>query len=595
MRPGGIRTRRPADPQRVLRSLAGLRSDSPVGFLPAIPANPQAEHALHDLRAIALRCLDLELLAAVRPFHSEPARVLDAGIDVVGYAAFVQGEHRDYAGIHANLAVLHAHLLGAPDPEVVNYDLPAFLVILRAAREAVPALAAATAALAPLLADELIFRGAGLSRDHARLIRRIHDGRQRFARFFGAPDDLNEVVAGLVQLLLEEPDEAGSGYREMMERIRAARGGGGRAQAAVAGSDEAAHPHVKRPAPRRKRKTTHEARHQAPPSLAYYRPPAAAVADRVTRAKDFRVWPLPVSIKELYEQHGPELTKAQQSWLRYARETWTGKSTMCWVPTDEDGIALGYLTQKVIDPFTDPPQMRLVEQAQEERATIATLLLDVSCSMQVDGRYKLAYMIADRLSLLLAKGEVPTEIIGHTTTGEVIADVVGRNRPLHYIVFKTREEPHDLATVHRLCAILHTGMHYFGYDGEAALWCYERLRRSRARRRVLLVVTDGDPSGTYMSKQGDDISYFTARHFRDVVALIEAEKNVEIVGVPIGTDVSGIFRRSVRIDSVADIYGKLSPYVLALLRELNAQERPSAGRPFEAKVLAHRKAGRRDR
>ena len=47
--------------------------------------------------------------------------------------------------------------------------------------------------------------------------------------------------------------------------------------------------------------------------------------------------------------------------------------------------------------------------------------------MQVDERYKLAYMIADRLSHFLTKGEITTEIIGHTTTGEIITDVIGRD------------------------------------------------------------------------------------------------------------------------------------------------------------------------
>ena len=287
------------------------------------------------------------------------------------------------------------------------------------------------------------------------------------------------------------------------------------------------------------------------------------------------MWTVPASIKDLYEQHGRELAKAQRSWLQYAKETWAKKSTMRWVPSDEGGIMLGYLTQKVIDPVSSPPEMNLIEEAQEEQETIASLLLDVSCSMQVDERYKLAYMIADRLSDFLTKGEIPTEIIGHTTTGEIIPNVIGRNRPIHYIVFKTREEPHNLSTVHRLCAILHTGMHYFGYDGEATMWCYERLKKSRAKRRVMFVVTDGDPSGTYMSKKGDDISYFTARHFRDVVAFIEAEKKVEIIGVPIKADVSRIFSRSVRVDSIEDIYRKLSPFILALLRELNEHKKPS--------------------
>jgi cobaltochelatase CobT len=260
------------------------------------------------------------------------------------------------------------------------------------------------------------------------------------------------------------------------------------------------------------------------------------------------------------------------------------------VPSDEGGFLLGYLTQKVIDPVSAPPEVTLIEEPQEERETIASLVLDVSCSMQVDERYKLTYMIADRLSDFLTKGEVTTEIIGHTTTGEIITNVVGRNRPMHYIVFKTREEPHNLATVHRLCAILHTGMHYFAYDGEAAMWCYQRLKKSRAKRRIMFVVTDGDPSGTYISKKGDDISYFTARHFRDVVALIEAEKDVEIIGVPVKADVSRIFSRSVRIDSIEDIYRKLSPFSLALLRELNGHKKRSADTALDSRMVARRRA-----
>ena len=472
-----------------------------------------------------------------------------------------------------NLGALHEYLLNTPEPDIVNYDLQAFLVTLRAAREAMPALAAATAALEPLLTEERIFRTSGRPPEYAKLLRRIHNKRQQFAKFFGELSDLNEVVAGFFPLLQEEPDETVLSYREMKEKIRATRGNARQAQPDATNKDEGKESRIdrKQRAPDLKRKTERRAR----PKLNYYRPASAAVTDRITRAQDFRVWTVPASIKELYEQHGRELTKAQRSWLQYAKETWPKKSTMRWVPSDEGGIVLGYLTQKVIDPVSSPPEVNLIEEAQEEQETIASLLLDVSCSMQVDDRYKLTYMIADRLSDFLTKGDVATEIIGHTTTGEIIPNVIGRNRPMHYIVFKTREEPHNLSTVHRLCSILHTGMHYFGYDGEATMWCYERLKKSRAKRRVMFVVTDGDPSGTYMSKKGDEISYFTARHFRDVVALIEAEKKVEIVGVPIKADVSRIFSRSVRIDSIEDIYRKLSPFILALLRELNEQKKPS--------------------
>jgi cobaltochelatase CobT len=572
------RKRLQANPQDVLRSLAGLKSDSSVGFLPAIPLNPKAEHALHDLRAIALHFLDREFLAAIRPSHSDPAYMFDAGIDVIGYAAFVQSNYRDYVGIHKNLGALHDYLLNTTQPDIINYDLQAFLVTLRAAREAMPALAAVTAALEPLLTEERIFKISGRPPEYAKLIRRLHSKRQQFARFFGGLDGLNEVVAAFFPLLQEEPDETVLSYREMIEKIRAMRGNAVQAQLDASSKHEEKQSRIrsKRHAPGLKRKTERRAR----PNLNYYRPAAATVTDQITRAQDFRVWTVPASIKELYEQHGRQLTKAQKSWLYYAKEAWAKKSTMRWVPSEQGGIVLGHLTQKVIDPVSSPPEMELIEEAQEERETVASLLLDVSCSMQVGERYKLTYMIADRLGDFLTKGDVATEIIGHTTTGEIIPNVIGRNRPMHYIVFKTREEPHNLATVHRLCSILHTGMHYFGYDGEATMWCYERLKKSRARRRVMFVVTDGDPSGTYMSKKGDDISYFTARHFRDVVALIEAEKKVEIVGVSIKSDLSRFFSRSIRIDSIEDIYGKLSPFALALLREMNEDKKPSDRRRY---------------
>jgi Cobalamin biosynthesis protein CobT VWA domain len=586
--PGAAKKRLLANPQRVLRSLAGLKNGSSVGFLPAIPSSPKAEHALYDLRAIALRFLDMEFLAAIRPSHSDPAYMLDAGIDVIGYAAFVQGRYREYAGIHANLAALHEFLLNTPEPEIINYDLQAFLITLRAAREAMPALAATTAALEPLLTQERIFGISGRPPEYAKLLRRIYDKRRQFTKFFGGSSDLNEIVAGFFPLLQEEPDDIVLSYLEMKEKLRVARGNQLPAQPDATSKEEDKEPriHRKQHASNLKRKTERRAR----PTLDYYRPASAAVTDHITRAQDFRVWTVPTSIKDLYEQHGRELAKAQMSWLQYAEQARARKSTMRWVPSDEGGLMPGYLTQKIIDPVSSPPEMSLIEETQEEQETIASLLLDVSCSTQVDDRYKLTYMIADLLSLFLTKGEIPTEIIGHTTTGEIIPNVIGRNRPMHYIVFKTRQEPHNLSTVHRLCAILHAGMHYFGYDGEATMWCYERLKKTRAKRRVMLVVTDGDPSGTYMSKRGGDISYFTARHFRDVVACIEAEKKVEIIGVPVKAGVNRIFSRSVRIDSVEDIYRKLSPFILALLRELNEHKKPAADTPLDSRMVAHRRA-----
>ena len=94
------------------------------------------------------------------------------------------------------------------------------MIVLRAAREVMPALAAATAALELLLTEERIFsiRGRRLP-EYDKLPRRIFALRQQFAEFFGKLSDLNEVVARFFPLLLQEPDEIVLSYREMNEKI----------------------------------------------------------------------------------------------------------------------------------------------------------------------------------------------------------------------------------------------------------------------------------------------------------------------------------------------------------------------------------------
>jgi hypothetical protein len=102
-------------------------------------------------------------------------------------------------------------------------------------------------------------------------------------------------------------------------------------------------------------------------------------------------------------------------------------------------------------------------------------------------------------------------------------------------------------------------------------------------------VTDGNISGTYINKKNRELRNAAANYFRDVVALIEAEKFVDVIGVPIKADVDGIFSRSVRIDSIEDIYRKLSPYILKVLREFNANE-GEAAKARRLRMVAHRKA-----
>jgi len=582
------------NPEDMLKSLAGLtgpKRNTPVGFLPTIPWDPKAEQALkgfYDLRALALRSLDTEFVTAIRPLHTEQAYMFDAGLDAMGYVAFASGEYTKYPGIKNNLQALHEYLLKTPNLQIMQYDLAAFLIVLRAARETLPELAARTLDLEPLLSEERIFQLSGKRRsEFSRIIRGLFNKRQQFAKSFHPLSELNEAVAAFFPLLQHESDKTILGYRALMEKIRAAskNAGAGAIKEPPASGKQPGSRHKRSAPPRKKRRANGEV-----PNLDHYLPVAAAVRDRVTRPDQFANWPVvPATIKDLYLQHARELTRTQRNWDQYAKETWPAKSTMCWQIVGDGGNRPLHLTQTVIDPFSQPPEVKLIETAQQERQTEAIFLFNLSVSMQESERYLLSFMVADRFSELLTRGGIPTEIIGHTTTGEAIPRVTGRNRSMLYLLFKTREEPHNLLTIQRLCGVLDTQTHYLSYDGEAVMWSYNRLKNSPAKHRLLFVVTDGDISGTYINKKNNEVRNAAANYFRDAVALIDAEKLVDVVGVPIKADVDGIFRRSVRIDSIEDIYKKLSPYVLKMLREFNNDE-GEAAKARRLRMVAHRKA-----
>jgi len=582
-----------ANPEDMLKNLAGLtgpRRNTPVGALPTVPWDPGADQALkgfYDLRALALRFLDTEFVTAIRPMHSEQAHMFDAGLDAMGYVAFASSPYANYPGIQKNLQALQEYLLGMANLQIMQYDLAAFLIVLRAARETVPALAARTTALEPLLSEERIFQLSGKRpSEFSRVIRGLFNKRHQFAKFFQPLSALNEAVANFFPLLQHEPDETVLDYRTLMERIRAVskNGGAGAFKDAAAAKKEQTGKR-KRPAARKKRHANGTV-----PDLGRYLPVADAVTDRVTRPDQFASWPIvPATIKDLYLQHARELSRTQRAWDQYARETWPARSSMGWQIVDEGGSRPLHLTQTVIDPFSQPLEVKLTEQAQQERQTEAVFLFNLSVSMQEDERYYLSFMVADRFSELLTRGGIPTEIIGHTTTGEAIPRVTGRNRSMLYLLFKTRDEAHNLLTIQRLCSVLDTQMHYLSYDGEAMMWAYERLKNSPAKHRLLFVVTDGDISGTYVNRKNNEVRNAATNYFRDVVALMEAEKKVEVIGVPIKADVDDVFSRTVRIDSIEDIYRKLSPFVLKLLRDFNNDE-GDAAKARRSRMVAHRKA-----
>ena len=425
--------------------------------------------------------------------------------------------------------------------------------------------------------------------EYSKLLRRLYNNRGELGALFKKLDgkslgevniELNEVVAAFFPLLQQEPDEVRLGYLALADKIRSTSGGPEGEHKAVA--DKPVIKKRKQPASRHKYVMRTE--------LSYYLPAAETIADHVTRPDQFISYAkVPDTIKAQYARCAKEHVKAQKIWDGYARETWAGKSTMRWQIVEGGGSRPVNLERVIMDPLGQPLEMKLVEEALEEKKAEAAFMINLSASMQENDRYKLGFMLADRFSELLTRGDIPSEIIGHTTMGKDIRNVVGRNRAMLYLIFKERNEPYSIHTRQRLCCLLDTAMHRQSYDGEALLQVYKRLLKSPAQHKLLFVGTDGGFSGMYVNRRGNPDRYITTDYFRDVVAHIEREKKVELVGVPLMADVDGVFERFVRLDSMEDIYTTLSPYILDLLRSFNRGEGEAAS-DQRARMVAYRRA-----
>ena len=85
-------------------------------------------------------------------------------------------------------------------------------------------------------------------------------------------------------------------------------------------------------------------------------------------------------------------------------------------------------------------------------------------------------------------------------------------------------------------------------DGEALSWGYKRLLNRQEKRKILVVISDGAPvdDSTLSVNPGN----YLEKNLRDVINDIETNKNVELIAIGIGHDVSRYYSKAVTIMDV---------------------------------------------
>ena len=112
-------------------------------------------------------------------------------------------------------------------------------------------------------------------------------------------------------------------------------------------------------------------------------------------------------------------------------------------------------------------------------------------------------------------------------------------------------------------------------DGEALEWAHRRMLARREQRKILMVISDGAPVDD--STLSVNPANFLEKHLRDVIAMIERRKQVELLAIGIGHDVTRYYDRAVTITDVDQLAGAMTEQLAALF-ESDPQQRKRLAR-----------------
>jgi len=231
-----------------------------------------------------------------------------------------------------------------------------------------------------------------------------------------------------------------------------------------------------------------------------------------------------------------------------------------------------------------------MEKDTEFRDTVVTLLLDNSGSMR--GRpISIAAICADVLARTLERCNVKVEILGFTTRawkgGQAREAWLNEGRPtgpgrlndLRHIIYKSADAPWR-RTRPNLGLMMKEGLLKENIDGEALEWAHRRMMARSESRKILMVISDGAPVDD--STLSVNPANFLEKHLRDVIAMVEKKKAVELLAIGIGHDVTRYYQRAVTITDVEQLAGAMTEQ-LASLFDSDPRKR--------ARVLGMRRSG----
>ncbi len=236
------------------------------------------------------------------------------------------------------------------------------------------------------------------------------------------------------------------------------------------------------------------------------------------------------------------------------------KQNRAWDFDLEEGLLdSSKLPRIIMDPYNSLSFKK--EKDLDFKDTIVTILIDNSGSMR--GRpITIAAICADILSRTLERCSVKVEILGFTTKNwkggkcrelwnkKGKPKMPGRLNELRHIIYKSADT-HWRQAKNNLGLMLKEGLLKENIDGEAISWAFNRIKKRKEERKILMVISDGAPvdDSTLSVNSGD----FLEKHLKKIVKHIEDKSEIEILAIGIGHDVSRYYNRAIKITDVNEL------------------------------------------
>tara|TARA_B100000989_G_scaffold147477_1_gene109917 strand:+ start:1093 stop:2895 length:1803 start_codon:yes stop_codon:yes gene_type:complete len=236
------------------------------------------------------------------------------------------------------------------------------------------------------------------------------------------------------------------------------------------------------------------------------------------------------------------------------------KQNRAWEFDLEEGLLdSSKLPRVIMDPYNSLSFKK--EKDLDFKDTVVTLLIDNSGSMR--GRpITIAAICADILSRTLERCSVKVEILGFTTKNwkggqsrelwnkQSKPKLPGRLNDLRHIIYKGADT-HWRQVKNNLGLMLKEGLLKENIDGEAISWAFNRIKKRKEERKILMVISDGAPvdDSTLSVNSGD----FLEKHLKKIVKFIEDKSEIEILAIGIGHDVSRYYKKAIKITDVNEL------------------------------------------